>query len=538
MGEPAIEYTDQEIQSLNEWVGYLSYKPCFLLNSLLKCHQKIIMLNTGNQAGKNDAIAKHYVMRLLGQHPIEKKNMRPDTAIRTLRFAAQTLPMEPDGQGEVRNTVYPALKRRLPPGMIKKDVTIRKPVMILYDPQGGPDIVVEFVSYGQQTQSQAGVQRWSVYLDEQAPHDFFQEQLPRLLASGGDLVIGLTPLEGVTYLYEEVYQRAEVMYSSNRLIEYMKETHDKDLLPVEVYDRTSGIAIIRCATDDNPTFTKSQVDETMNQYDNEADYEVRRYGIFHQISGVIFKEYDPKIHFINQSTYFPEGMPHEWLHARGIDFHEHTNWACSWICLSKWNEAFVYNEYNPSPDRMVTMDICRQVAHQSLDYKYILNLIDPWAVKKQLNTGLTPLDDMNRYFSEFKHEGIGTGGYWMPWDTKSARGRDVIKERLKNARLVGRPFNNRVVDKTGRESHLPTIWIMNNCIKTDYMMRNWRWEEWADRDAYMTKDEKNKPQDRNSHFPVTLECIFKHPGFSIGRFGAAILPHRASGYERVMHGRA
>jgi phage terminase large subunit-like protein len=340
--EPALNYTDQEIQVMNDWVGYLSYKPCFLLNSLLKCSQKIIMLNTGNQAGKNDAIAKHYVMRLLGKHPIEKKNMRPNTAIRVLRFAAQTLPMEPDGQGEVRNTVYPALKRRLPPGMIKKDVTIRKPVMTLYDPQGGPDIVVEFVSYGQQTQSQAGVQRWSVYLDETAPHDFFQEQLPRLLASGGDMVIGLTPLEGVTYLFEEVYQRAEIVYTSDSVIRYMKETHDKDILPIEVHDRNTGIAIIRCSTDDNPTFTKSQVDETMNQYDNEADYEIRRYGIFHQVSGAIYKEYDPKIHYISQSKYFPDGVPHDWLHSRGIDFHEHTNWACGWVALSKWNEAFVY----------------------------------------------------------------------------------------------------------------------------------------------------------------------------------------------------
>ena len=137
-----------DIQVINDWAGFLSYKPCFLLKSLLATDAKTVLLNTGNQTGKNDAIAQHYVIRLLGQHPIESKNMRPSTQIRTLRFAAQTLPMESDGQGEVRNTVYPAFKRRLPPSMIKKDVTVRKPIMVLYDPQGGPDIVVEFVSYG------------------------------------------------------------------------------------------------------------------------------------------------------------------------------------------------------------------------------------------------------------------------------------------------------------------------------------------------------------------------------------------------------
>ena len=500
------------------------------------------MLN--HNTGKNDAIAQHYVIRLLGQHPIESKNMRPDTQIRTLRFAAQTLPMEPDGQGEVRNTVYPAFKRRLPPGMIKKDVTVRKPIMILRDPQGGPDIVIEFVSYGQQIQSQAGVQRWSIYLDEQAPFDFYQEQLPRLLAARGDLIIGLTPLEGVTWIYEEIFEKARTVYNSPTVIDYMKAVHKEVINPIERFDKPHNIAVIRASTDDNPTFTKDQVDEIMSRYDNEADYEVRRYGIFHQISGVIFKDFDARMnsrtqfgHVVSRNEYFAEGLPHEWVHARGVDFHTHVNWACIWATISRDNECFIYNEYNPSPDRQVTHEITRQIADRSGDYKFVLNLIDPVAASTQVNTGLSPLDDINRQFGEYRRNGLCTGGFWQTWDTKNEKGRDAVKERLKNARLCGRPFNNRVVGKDGRETHLPTLWVLDNCQQTIYSFRNWRWQQWADRNSLQTKDEKNKPEDRHSHFPITIECLFKHPAFSVGHY-KSFVPHRTTGYETAMRARA
>jgi hypothetical protein len=54
------------------------------------------------------------------------------------------------------------LKRWLPPFLIKKDITQRSPKMVIKSVLGGPDIVVEFVSYGQSVQSTAGSQRFII----------------------------------------------------------------------------------------------------------------------------------------------------------------------------------------------------------------------------------------------------------------------------------------------------------------------------------------------------------------------------------------
>ncbi len=530
--------SQDDIGILNDWSGFLSFQENFLLWAMLDCDSNIIMLDTGNQAGKNATIAKHYVMRLLGIHPIERKNMRPDTSVRVLRFAAETLPTEKDDSGETRNTIYPAFKKFLPNGMIKKDITFRSPKMVLYDPQGGPDITIEFTSYNQAIQSQAGHQRWSVYLDEHAPFSFYQEQLPRLIAANGDLVIGLTPVEAVEWEYDEIFERAGTIYNSPRIVEYINSNNKGNISIKDIFSgRNQNIAVIRAASDDNPTLDPKVVEEWMSQYDG-PEYELRRYGLFHQITGVIFKDFDNNIntgkkfgHIISGNEYFPDGIPHEWIHARGIDFHPHVAWACPWLALSKHNEAFVYNEYNPSPDKMVTYEIARQIAFKSGDYKFSVNLIDPLAQTMQANTGFSPVDDINRAFTAFRKEGICTGGYWQSWDTKNERGRDVIKERLKNARLCGRPFNNRIV-KDLRETYLPTLWILDNCQQTIFSMKNWRWQQWAGRDAMLTKDEKNKPEDKHSHFPVAIECLFKHPAFSMLNYRESVLPKRKSPYDR------
>jgi hypothetical protein len=182
------------------------------------------------------------------------------------------------------------------------------------------------------------------------------------------------------------------------------------------------------------------------------------------------------------------------------------------MAMSPTDEVFAYEEMNPAPSKMVTSEITRRMADLSGDYKYRLNLMDPHASKTQSNTGLSVLDDFNRHFAEYRREGIGTGGYWESWDTKSTKGRDAIRMRLKNSKLVGKPFNNQTTDR-GIKSYLPTIWIFRTCVQTARSLREWRLEEWADPTSKLTKEQKQVPQQRWSHFPTAMEAAFKDQRF-------------------------
>lgn len=536
----AIEYLSlnpYKREKNRNWISVKKIKYCGKgLVSKISTDTGQIISYCGMKTHNTDTIVRHYVDRILGRCPIEKKNIRPNTQVRTIRFASETLPTEADEGGEVRNTVYPAFKKRLPAYLIKEDIKMRRPTIIVQDPQGGKDINIEFVSYNQKVQSQAGSQRFSVYLDEHSPQSFYQEQLPRLMAADGDLIIGLTPVEEITWEFEDIFQRAKLFFNSPYFVDYWNSTRDQKISTIQKTDSKYNIAVIRGATDDNPTLLRSAIDEKMLGYDDIATYEIRRYGIFHAITGIIYKDFDPTIHVISKSKYFDSGIPYEWIHARGIDFHPKTNWACGWITLSPQNEAFIYNEYNPSPERLVTLEISRQIANYSMDYRFKLNMVDPLAANTQVNTGLSVLDDINRYFYELRREGLGTGGQWITWDTKSMRGYDIIRERFKNSRLVGKPFSNRIV-KNGVESYLPTLWILDNCVQTSYHFKNWRWENWSNREASLTKEDKNKREDKYSHFPITYECIFKHPGFTVGRYTERFV-NRQSAYKGYFSARS
>ena len=80
--------------------------------------------------------------------------------------------------------------------------------MIIYDPFGGPDIIVEFVSYNQSVQAMAGVQRASIWCDEACSPDFYEEQLPRLIAEDGDIIFTYTPADRSSWLFDEFFDRA------------------------------------------------------------------------------------------------------------------------------------------------------------------------------------------------------------------------------------------------------------------------------------------------------------------------------------------
>jgi hypothetical protein len=83
-----------------------------------------------------------------------------------------------------------------------------------------------------------------------------------------------------------------------------------------------------------------------------------------------------------------------------------------------------------------------------------------------------------------------------------------VRERLINAAICGRPFNN-LQKRDGKEVRLPTLWIFSDCKNMAASLKNWRQEQWASKDQEMTKDAKDKPEQKWSHFNRCLEAAMK-----------------------------
>lgn len=567
------------IEVLNQAVPLISgVKRTPIIEHFLRCTEDLIFLETGNQWGKTFIAIFSYILRIFGLHPVEFKNLRPHCSVRTIRFASEKLPLSPEEGADSSNTIYPTFKKLFPPFLIKKDITSRNHTMTLVDPQGGPPIMIEYVSYTQPEETQAGTQRFSVYLDENVPKAFFDEQKPRLWATkkegyGGDIIMSLTPAKYLGWQHSEVYEKASIYIRTPRIRSAIKRYFGKEVPLIEKTDQPTSIAVIQAATDDGVGVTNTPVhcisldcleaekngiapqfvrlgrdftgyepfqcvhcgakfygtlDKDCIEWADDDIVAIRRFGISKQVMGTIFKNYDESIHSINPALYFPDGkVPKEWLHARAIDYHTMIRWAIVWVTLSPQNEVFVYKELNPDPRKTLTMNTTDEIIDISENYHYYLNLIDPLAAEVNPDTGESTLDVLNRLFRENKNAGRGAGGIWQTWDTKSDVGRDEVRKRLTNSRLCGKPFNNNQVDQnTGETIYLPTIWIFNTLTNVRKSLKLWREQQWADRDKLITNDEKGKPEGKNSHFPMCLEGLFKHPAFRISRYRSQLVNPR------------
>jgi hypothetical protein len=304
----------------DEWVEFVTFQPTIVESLLMKVDSTILALFSGNQYGKTATVMHYIVKMILGLLPITHHNILPDDKVRTIRLASESLPIDKDG-GESKNTLYPALKKFIPPSWIIKDITARNQVMTVRSGLGGKPIYLEFVSYNQAVQTQSGVQRKLIVLDELAPHAFYEEQLPRLLAANGRMIMMLTSTDA-NWTYDIIFEHASVIYRTKAVCRAYKEYLDKVVPFLEKTESTEDITVIQAATDDNPIWEKLvedgkkkigsdgkpmfvsdfTVDEYIKRhlkFDDPDTFLMRRYGIFKQISGSILKEFQFDIHYMD-----------------------------------------------------------------------------------------------------------------------------------------------------------------------------------------------------------------------------------------------
>jgi hypothetical protein len=348
----------------------------------------------------------------------------------------------------------------------------------------------------------------------------------------------LTPAHYMSWTYDEIFEKAQVYYRTPKVCEFLNKTEkSKRYKVVETTDSPQSIGVIQAATDDNPTLSSHVIEEMFANVDDPDVMATRRFGIHRQVSGRIFKDFDFKVHLIDFEKYFPDGMFHAWNHYRMIDYHPHNKWAIPFMSISPQNEAFVWQEWSPDPEKIITRMIANEIALMSSNYRFKCNLIDALAEQVQTNTGTTTVEDLNDAFLELKKEGLCEGGFWETWDTKGTRGREVIRERLRHSLECKRPFNNKVKSQ-GITRYLPTLWISNRCMETARSLKQWRLGgESRQLRANVDKDRAEKPAQKFSHYCTALECAFKDKRVRPGLIGYSKPNRSAPSYFQGSRGR-
>ena len=154
-----------------------------------------------------------------------------------------------------------------------------------------------------------------VWFDEEPPYDIYMECLMRVLDRQGKIFGTMTPLKGLSWVYEEIFLN----------------THENQ----EVW-------CVFMEWSDNPFLPAAEV-EHMTKSLSEDSLESRRYGRFKSGTGLVYSEFDESVHVIE-----PFDIPLLWQDKLSIDPGLTNPLSCHWYAVDFDGVVYVVDEHYES----------------------------------------------------------------------------------------------------------------------------------------------------------------------------------------------
>lgn len=151
-----------------------------------------------------------------------------------------------------------------------------------------------------------------VWFDEEPPVDIYYECKMRVLDKKGDIFGTMTPLKGLTFVYDEIFLNRS--NSPDVWCEFMEWA-------------------------DNPYLAKDEI-ESLTSTLSERELDARRFGRFSDESGLVYVEFDENKHVIE-----PFSIPFEWQNSLSIDPGLNNPLACHWYCVDYDDNVYVVAEH-------------------------------------------------------------------------------------------------------------------------------------------------------------------------------------------------
>jgi phage terminase large subunit-like protein len=177
---------------------------------------------------------------------------------------------------------------------------------------------VEFMSYDQDLDKFAGTSRHFIHFDEEPPEVIYTENKARLIDTGGSHWFTMTPVDGMTWIYDQVYEPG-------------------------VSGANDSIAVIEVDMTDNPHLGDLEVQEFISGL-TEEEKDARIHGKFIQLGGLIYKHFDPQpggLHVLKDN---PE-IPKDWVWILSLDHGFNNPTAALWHGVDPEGSVITFREH-------------------------------------------------------------------------------------------------------------------------------------------------------------------------------------------------
>jgi len=237
----------------------------------------------GNRSGKTECGAVESVYMACGLHPYRQNRSNVSGWVVSLSRQVQ------------RDVAQEKILHYLPVNMIEKIVMVTGSkgspesgmidFILVRNALGGVS-KIGFRNCEQGREKFQGASLDFVWFDEEPPEDIYNECKMRVLDKKGDIFGTMTPLKGLTWVYNEIYLNES---NSNEIwCEHMQ-------------------------WEDNPYLDREEIARLTESMSSD-ELEARKYGKFVNSTGLVYSEFDENIHVIE-----PFDVPNEWYDNISID---------------------------------------------------------------------------------------------------------------------------------------------------------------------------------------------------------------------------
>lgn len=274
-----------------------------------KCPKRNRWVFGGNRSGKTECGAVESIYMARGIHPYRKNRDGIFGWVVSLsrevqRDVAQSKILKYLPKEWIADVVMSSGRKDVPDSGIIDQIKVKNVF--------GGISVIGFKSCDQGREKFQGSSLDFVWFDEEPPEDIYRECKMRVLDKKGDIFGTMTPLKGLTFVYDEIYLNSS----------------DSDEVWCEFIEWS-----------DNPFLDPAEIEEFSSSLP-EPELESRKFGRFKDSSGLVYTEFDPDKHVID-----PFDVPFDWQNTLSIDPGLNNPLSCHWYCVDYDGRIFVVAEH-------------------------------------------------------------------------------------------------------------------------------------------------------------------------------------------------
>lgn len=283
-----------------------------------------------------------------------------------------------------------------------------------------------------------------VWFDEEPPEDIYLECKMRVIDREGDIWGTMTPLMGLTWVYDKIY---------------INEANDPE---------------VWCGSmqwSDNPWLSQEEI-RNLESTMTEEELEARKYGRFVALSGLVYKEFNEQIHVID-----PFPVPREWYDKFSIDPGLEHPLSCHWYACDHDGTVYVIAEHYQNGWTVEKHAEAIKQISKRLDWPetaggHLKGIIDAAALQRTLQAEKNVVELFGEHGINLSPTSQQQKEHWT--------GIQRVKEYL---------TLREADDKNAWPRGKPRIFIFRNCVNMIKEFKSYRWKPDTDAEVIKSGDD-------------------------------------------------